>query len=64
MPRFKNLNPDPIILRLAINLIMNYRSISCIYYGSKQYIYNDTNGGEEPYNRPMMENWDTNTSIY
>ncbi len=61
LPWFQNLNPDPGILRLAINLIMTSRGIPCIYYGREQYLYNDTNGGEEPYNRPMMEKRDTDT---
>ncbi|NES78930.1 MULTISPECIES: alpha-amylase family glycosyl hydrolase [unclassified Okeania] len=64
IPRFQNLNPDPGILRLAINLIMTSRGIPCIYYGTEQYLYNDTDGGEEPYNRPMMEKWDIDTPIY
>ncbi|HEY9850179.1 MAG TPA: alpha-amylase family glycosyl hydrolase [Leptolyngbyaceae cyanobacterium] len=64
MPRFQTLNPDPALLRLAINLIMTSRGIPCIYYGTEQYLHNDTNGGHDPYNRPMMEKWDTNTQIY
>lgn len=64
MPRFQSLNPDPEILRLAITLIMTTRGIPCIYYGTEQYLHNDTNGGDDPYNRPMMESWDTDTAIY
>jgi cyclomaltodextrin glucanotransferase len=64
IPRFQSLNGDGDILRLAINLIMTSRGIPCIYYGTEQYLHNDTNGGGEPYNRPMMEKWDTDTLIY
>jgi len=64
MPRFQSLNPDPDILRLAIGLIMTCRGIPCIYYGTEQYLHNNTNGGYDPYNRPMMEKWDTDTQIY
>nr|WP_156823693.1 alpha-amylase family glycosyl hydrolase [Oscillatoria acuminata] len=70
MHRFQTLNPDPDLLRLAINLIMTCRGIPCIYYGTEQYLHNDTNGdsnpygNNDPYNRPMMENWDTDTPIY
>nr|WP_199246647.1 alpha-amylase family glycosyl hydrolase [[Phormidium] sp. ETS-05] len=64
IPRFQSLNGDGDILRLAVNLIMTSRGIPCVYYGTEQYLHNDTNGGHEPYNRPMMENWDTNTIIY
>lgn len=64
MPRFQSLNPDPQMLRLAVNLTATCRGIPCIYYGTEQYLHNDTNGGKDPYNRPMMEKWDTNTEIY
>lgn len=64
MPRFQSLNPDPEMLRLAIALIMTSRGIPCIYYGTEQYLHNDTEGGNDPYNRPMMETWDTDTDLY
>lgn len=64
MARFQSLNPDPDMLRLAIDLIMTTRGIPCIYYGTEQYLHNDTNGGNDPYNRPMMENWDMETPVY
>ncbi len=64
LPRFQSLNPDPEILRVAIALIMTCRGIPCIYYGTEQYLHDDTNGGDDPYNRPMMTSWDTDTEIY
>ncbi|MBW4504484.1 MAG: cyclomaltodextrin glucanotransferase [Scytonema hyalinum WJT4-NPBG1] len=64
MPRFQSLNSDPAILKVAITLIMTSRGIPCIYYGTEQYLHDDTNGGQDPYNRPMMENWDTDSEIY
>ncbi|MBO3457138.1 alpha-amylase family glycosyl hydrolase [Aetokthonos hydrillicola Thurmond2011] len=64
MPRFQSLNPDPDLLRVAIAFIMTCRGIPCIYYGTEQYLHNDTNGGDDPYNRPMMEKWDTDSPIY
>ncbi len=64
MPRFQSLNADPSSLRLALGLIMTSRGIPCIYYGTEQYLHNDTNGGQDPYNRPMMERWDTDTEPY
>ncbi|MDJ0696159.1 alpha-amylase family glycosyl hydrolase [Mastigocoleus sp. MO_188.B34] len=64
MPRFQSLNPDPDILRLAIALIMTSRGIPCIYYGTEQYLHDDTDGGDDPYNRPMMEKWDRDTELY
>jgi cyclomaltodextrin glucanotransferase len=64
MPRFQSLNPDPDMLRVAIALVMTCRGIPCIYYGTEQYLHDDTDGGNDPYNRPMMETWDTDTEIY
>ncbi|MFS0516826.1 alpha-amylase family glycosyl hydrolase [Nostoc sp. UIC 10607] len=64
MSRFQSLNPDPAMLKVAIALIMTCRGIPCIYYGTEQYLHDDTDGGNDPYNRPMMENWDTESEIY
>jgi cyclomaltodextrin glucanotransferase len=63
MPRFQTLNGDGDILRLAVDLIMTSRGIPCIYYGTEQYLHNDTEGGNDPYNRPMMDKWDTSSPI-
>jgi cyclomaltodextrin glucanotransferase len=64
MPRFQSLNSDPEMLKAAIALIMTSRGIPCIYYGTEQYLHNDTDGGNDPYNRPMMETWDTDNDLY
>jgi len=64
MPRFLSIRDDKDRLRLAINFIMTARGIPCIYYGTEQYLHNDNNGGNDPFNRPMMESWDTSTPIY
>ena len=64
MPRFQSLNPNPEMLRVAIAFIMTSRGIPCIYYGTEQYLHDDTNGGNDPYNRPMMTQWDTNSPLY
>ena len=64
MPRFQSLNPDPDMLKVAIALIMTTRGIPCIYYGTEQYLHDDSEGGNDPYNRPMMDKWDDDTEIY
>lgn len=64
MPRFQSFNPDPDMLKVAIALIMTTRGIPCIYYGTEQYLHDDTDGGDDPYNRPMMTSWDPDTEIY
>ncbi|MBD2020159.1 alpha amylase C-terminal domain-containing protein, partial [Leptolyngbya sp. FACHB-36] len=64
MPRFQSLNPDSDMLKVAIALIMTTRGIPCLYYGTEQYLHDDTDGGNDPYNRPMMQSWDTDTEVY
>lgn len=51
----------------CIVLVETLPGIPCIYYGTEQYLHNDSPGtggipGADPFNRPMMELWDTNTS--
>lgn len=64
MPRFLSANGNWSRLELAIALIMTSRGIPCLYYGTEQYLHNDTNGGNDPFNRPMMDSWDTNSYLY
>jgi cyclomaltodextrin glucanotransferase len=64
MPRFQSLNSDPGLLKIAIIVLMCSRGIPCIFYGTEQYLHDDTEGGNDPYNRPLMVNWDVNTDIY
>ncbi len=70
MHRFLTLNPDVDNLRLAVDFLMTSRGIPCLFYGTEQYLHNDSNGdnniygNNDPYNRPMMDKWDTETAIY
>lgn len=64
MARLQSLGADADMLRMATALIMTSRGVPCLYYGSEQYLHNDTDGGNDPYNRPMMNSWDTTTEIY
>ena len=45
-------------LVLAITLLMTSRGIPCVFYGTEQGLHDDTDGGNDPYNRPMMERFD------
>ncbi|AGY59900.1 alpha-amylase family glycosyl hydrolase [Gloeobacter kilaueensis] len=64
MPRFQSLGADDETLRLAVDLIMLSRGIPCLYYGTEQYLHDDTDGGNDPYNRPMMALWDERTPLF
>jgi len=64
MPRFQSLGASNQMLEIATCLIMTMRGIPCLYYGCEQYLHNDTDGGDDPYNRPMMEKWDNTTPVF
>ena len=59
MPRFLSVCPDSRSLEQALILLFCLRGVPCIFYGTEQYLVNDTDGGNDPYNRPMMDSWDT-----
>ena len=64
MPRLQSLGASNEMLDIATCLIMTMRGIPCLYYGYEQYLHNDTDGGGDPYNRPMMEKWDNTTPAF
>ncbi|MDB6069664.1 MAG: amyA, partial [Verrucomicrobiales bacterium] len=58
MPRLQSCGASDRRLDLALILLMSSRGVPCLYYGCEQYLHDDTDGGDDPYNRPMMRNWD------
>lgn len=64
MARFLSVNNNNNRLHEAMAFTLTSRGIPCLYYGTEQYLHNDTNGGTDPYNRPMMQSWDTTTTAY
>ena len=64
MPRFLSITDSRQNLELAVVLLMTLRGIPCLFYGTEQYLVNNTNGGEDPYNRPMMDTWDKTTPLF
>jgi glycosidase len=64
MARFLSINNNNNRLHEAMSFIYTARGIPCIYYGTEQYLHNDTSGGTDPYNRPMMNAFLTNTTAY
>jgi len=57
MPRLQSLGVGDEGMNLALVLLLTTRGVPCLYYGCEQYLHNDTDGGDDPYNRPMMEKW-------
>ncbi|MFL6257625.1 MAG: alpha-amylase family glycosyl hydrolase, partial [Pyrinomonadaceae bacterium] len=64
MARFLSVNNNNTRLHQALAFILTERGIPCIYYGTEQYLHNDTSGGTDPYNRPMMNAFSTSTTAY
>lgn len=64
MPRFMSSGATPARTDMALALILTCRGTPCVYYGTEQYLHNDTNGGADPYNRPMMDKWETDTPAF
>jgi glycosidase len=64
MPRFLSVNSSTTRLHEALAFVLTSRGIPCLYYGDEQYLHNDTGGGGDPYNRPMMSSFSTTTTAY
>lgn len=64
MTRFLSLNNNQTRLHQAMAFILTQRGIPCLYYGTEQYLHDDTAGGGDPYNRPMMNAFNTGTTAY
>ncbi|MDQ1729437.1 MAG: cyclomaltodextrin glucanotransferase [Pyrinomonadaceae bacterium] len=64
MARFLSVNNNNNRLHEALSFILTARGVPCIYYGTEQYLHNDTSGGTDPYNRPMMPAFSTSTTAY
>ncbi|BCJ66327.1 alpha-amylase family glycosyl hydrolase [Polymorphospora rubra] len=64
MSRFLTLNNNQNRLHQALAFMMTVRGTPCVYYGTEQYLHNNTAGGGDPYNRPMMPGFNTGTTAY
>lgn len=64
MSRFPNLTKDKKAMQLALATLLTSRGIPIIYYGTEQGLYDDTKGGEDPYDRPMMQSFDQSSENY
>lgn len=64
MPRFLSLCSYPRSLEQALTLLFALRGVPCLFYGTEQFLVDNTDGGNDPYNRPMMQNWDFSSSAF
>ncbi|MGO9088461.1 MAG: alpha-amylase family glycosyl hydrolase [Candidatus Sulfotelmatobacter sp.] len=64
IPRLLTLNNNQNRLQEALALLLACRGIPVVLYGDEQYLHNDTNGGNDPYNRVWMSAFNTGTTAY
>lgn len=64
MSRFLTVNNNNSLLQQALAFMLTIRGTPCMNYGTEQYLHNDTSGGGDPYNRPMMSGFSTTTTAY
>jgi glycosidase len=62
--RFLTVNPNQNRLHEAMAFLLTCRGIPVILYGDEQYLHNDTNNGNDPYNRVAMTSFSTTTTAY
>jgi glycosidase len=62
--RLLTLNNNNNRLHEAMAFLLTCRGIPVILYGDEQYLHNDTNNGNDPYNRVWMSSFNTGTPAY
>jgi glycosidase len=62
--RLLTLNNNNNRLHEAMAFLLTCRGIPVILYGDEQYLHNDTNNGNDPYNRVWMSSFSTTTAAY
>lgn len=64
MPRFLSLVDNKDKLHIALALLMTSRGTPSLYYGTEQYLHDDTKGGGDPYTRAWMNSFDQESPCY
>ena len=62
--RLLTLNNNNNRLHEAMAFLLTSRGIPVILYGDEQYLHNDTNSGNDPYDRVQMSSFNTTTTAY
>ena len=62
--RLLTINNNQNRLNEALAFQLTTRGVPVVYYGDEQYLHNDTNSGNDPYNRPQMTSFATTTAAY
>ncbi len=64
LPRLLSLNNNQNRMNEALVLLLACRGVPVVLYGDEQYLHNDTNGGNDPYNRVWMNSFNTGSTAY
>ncbi len=62
--RLLTVNKNKDRLHEAMAFLLTCRGIPVILYGDEQYLHNDTNNGNDPYDRVWMSSFDETTTAY
>ncbi|HEY2857212.1 MAG TPA: alpha-amylase family glycosyl hydrolase [Terracidiphilus sp.] len=62
--RLLSINDSQNRLQEAMAFILTGRGIPILLYGDEQYLFNNSNGGNDPYNRVWMSTYNTATTAY
>ncbi len=62
--RFLTLNDDQNRVQEAMAFLLTGRGIPILFYGDEQYLFNNSNSGNDPYNRVWMSSFNTGTTAY
>jgi glycosidase len=62
--RLLTMNNNQNRLQEAMAFLITCRGIPIVLYGDEQYLHNDTNSGNDPYNRVAMTSFSTTTAAY
>jgi glycosidase len=62
--RLLTMNNNQNRIQEAMAFLITCRGIPIILYGDEQYLHNDTNKGNDPYNRVAMTSFSTTTTAY
>ncbi len=62
--RLLSINDNQNRLQEAMAFLLTGRGIPIIFYGDEQYLFNNSNGGNDPYNRVWMSSFNTGTMAY
>ena len=61
--RIMTLGADQMAVKQAISFLLTCRGVPVLYYGDEQYLHNDTNGGNDPYNRNGMTSYNSTDAV-